>query len=339
MKLFQLIISRVRAFRERKKKVRYFKEFEKQLKIKYSQSAPESTIDKCIIIMLDKHFDGGGLVDKLKGIVTAKYIADYLMIPFFIYNEEERVPIHNFLKPLTSNYLFDPESLNFSSYAEPVVFINYAPTNKKDILKRFTEKKQYHFYCNLDLIGYFENASSANLASVWSAYFNSLFLFDSLIQAKWSESDLNSKKCISVHFRFTSLLGDFKDVWDRQVTTSEQEEIIKLCINGLTQLTQSYDGDYHFLIFSDSVKFLESIFKCSLVLKFKDRLVIDIENIDHTGINRGSKVLERAITDFYFISKCQLVFQIYVRGMHKSDFSKYGAYLGGVPFRIVELER
>jgi hypothetical protein len=284
-----------------------------------------------IILILDEKFQHGGLVDKMKGIVSGYYLSIISKNNFSIYFSNTQNPLLTILSK-SINIITEHDKLSFSKFnASPILWYNYVPKSKKYILWRLKYKMQVHLYCNVNILPVFSNNIS-EMAELWSKNFNEIFTFDinSLINY-----DFNKYQIIGVHLRFMDTFGDFKDLKASSYTQDYRLSCINWCIDTLLKLFSDFPN-YKFLIVSDSKYFLDCCKDLPVISSQKERFIIDSDLIGHIHLINEFEIFKKAVSDFVSLSLCNKVFQIRYGFMHNSDFSRYASYINLSDFELIE---
>jgi hypothetical protein len=305
--------------------------FEHRLKRKYKNNNQELILSGLICIF-DKKFQHGGLVDKIKGIVSGYYLAKIANIDFYIYFSNPQNPLISIINNSIVNVITDKSQLSFSKkYSTPILWYNYMPRSYRNILRRLKSKNQIHFYCNVNILPVFITESTTFIDK-WSNLFHQIFKIDSFYISK---SNFIDNKYIGVHFRFMDLFGDFTDLNFSNYTEEYRSLCLEWCINTLQNLVNKYK-DYKFLIVSDSKYFLDYCNKISFISVNKDRFIIENRQIGHIYIDQRIEIFEKAVSDFISLSLCNKIFQVRYGKMHNSDFSRYASYVKKVDFELIQ---
>ena len=291
-----------------------------------------------IVLMFDENYSSGGLMDKIKGIISGKYIADQLGLDFYVYIKNRNFPIHNFLKSNQNIFRDENYEMVYNSKSKPIILYNYSPT-KKTILDKFKSKKQYHLYCNMNFIPNFNfGIDQFQQNRIWSKYFNEMFSFSSSIVKLDQLSHIQKNNKIAIHLRFMNSLGDFKDIRNIELPNDEKEKLVQNCLQKITNTIKENIEIEKVLIFSDSAHFLNLVKPHFANTEFEQKIFINSENIKHSALNFDDKVFEKTILDFYQMSTCCKIFQIHYKNMHKSDFSKYASIVSNSEYYLIESE-
>jgi hypothetical protein len=287
-----------------------------------------------LILMFDNNFSQGGLVDRLKGVVSAFYFSQKLNLQLFIFFSNPEDPFISILNQSNLKILTCVKQVSFSKKTSyPIVWINYFPRYGFKYLSRLSKSKQIHLYTNMNVLpNLFKTNLEANKA--WSLIFNQIFIYNTPFVFQ-SLRPAIIKNIIGVHLRFIGLLGDFKDLRDHSVSSEYIKYMLDWCINNIISISDSNPYSY-FLIVSDSklfLEYLENYFNSTLL---KNKIIIDKKNIAHTALSLDQMIFNKAYSDFISLSMCHKIFQLRYGKMHKSDFSKYASILSMNDFIIIE---
>lgn len=312
------------------------KRAEKKLLINYKKNKISTNSKNEIVLMFDENYSSGGFMDKIKGIISGKYIADQLGLDFYVYIKNKNFPIHNFLQSNQNIFRNENYELEYNKNSKPIILYNYSPS-QKNILKKFKSKNQYHLYCNMNFIPNFNlGKDEFELNRIWSNYFNEIFSFSSTILNLDELSHIQKNNKISVHLRFMNSLGDFNDIRNNELPNAEKEKLIDNCLQAIKKILIEHKEIEKVLIFSDSASFLNLVKPYFANTEFEQKIFVNADNIKHSALNFDEKVFEKTILDFYQMSNCCKVFQIHYKNMHKSDFSKYASLVNNIEYQLIE---
>ena len=290
-------------------------------------------VEPSIVIMFDNKFMHGGLLDRIKGIITAKMIAEELGYTFKIYADTTTFNLFKFLLPRSEKIVAKKTDLIFNVWkSKPVVIYNLVKITKQELIGKFKSQKQYHLYCNLDLtkrLASFEN--DEQYFSFWSNQFFQLFSFNQWFEDYYNKHISATHLC-GIHLRFTSLLGDFEEVENIPLQQEEKSALIKSCLEKIQQLVLSL-AYKKFLVVSDSSSFL-NIVKASIPSTEEKEIIILDGNIGHVDVKHNDEVLQKAILDFYLLQRCKEIHQVLGYRMYNSQFSRYASIAGSSKYLL-----
>lgn len=329
------IAHRFKLFLLKQSKLRDFGRFEDTLYNAYYSLEHKTGSSQTLIVMIDEHTPKGGLVDKLKGIISGYLLAEVLHYQFFVYIKVDNFPLYDFIKSYFPVYLHS-ETNNVLSFnakqSRPFVLYNHLPISFNWTLRRLRKIQQIHLYCNLNLTSLIKKCSKSDAARHWGQTFQTLFYFDDRIFNAFPSIPRQVKK-VGIHLRFMSLLGDFQDSGvDPHLFPDKQVLLIDTCKRKFLELMKMEDNDAFFFLFTDSVKFIDAVLGDADIKAMNKIIYTDKSNIAHTGLMGKAEALERAVKDFYYLSRCDKVYLIKEPGMHNSDFSRYASFIRGIDF-------
>lgn len=290
----------------------------------YKKSAPGLTI---IFAAKSQH---GGLMDRVKGIISAAQIAESCELPLRIYEENDAVGILNFLKLKNDDFLLKNTNGFFNTWTSKLVLLNdKVKYPKEELLRLFRKKLNYHLFCNLDFSGVL--FGQANAQKSWHDWFHKLFYFDEGLVLK-AQSILGQQETCGIHLRFTSILGDFDDTTKVSLAAEDREALIKSCADEVFNLIQLHPWK-QFMVVSDSTTFLDHIKKNQHLAGTKKLIWAD-GTIGHVDYNKNAKVIEKTILDFYLLTRCSKIIQVKESRMYNSQYSQYAAMVSGMPYEL-----
>jgi hypothetical protein len=282
---------------------------------------------KQIIIIFDGKFQHGGLVDRLKGIVSFYQISEKLNADFKIY----------FKHPFDLEFFFNPNSYNWKSSesdlrwnplkTKVLYFMDDFKSNPYKIIKS-SNKNKIIVFANIDYSkSIYPDLNIFQHQTKWKESFDVLFKKTLFLELKIKSLKIVNES-IAIHTRFTSILGDFKDASINEVSNERKIEIINELKHQIIEIEkQSNFKDIY--IFSDSLTFLDNI-KRTTKYKTIDGIPkhIDFDN----NKNDIKDVHLKTFVDFFAISEIKTVCLLKTKEMYNSSFSKYAAIVGGNEF-------
>lgn len=280
-----------------------------------------------IIICFDGVVSHGGLLDRLKGVISFYEVAKKRNVDFKIHFNH---PFHlsDFLEPNEVNWQI--ENLKFNPFQDEVLyFMNNFEVNPLDLIHP-TKKKNYYIYCNVDYLKTMHSSlSELEINELWRNNYNHLFKESMLLQD--AILNLPQEKNIVCHTRFTTLMGDFSDTTSIVLNKEEKDVLVNKILEKLQGIHQENDN-LPLYVLSDSVVFLT-------IIKKQTNFKTLSGTPKHVDVKSDSSSLEehlKTFTDFYFMSKSEQVFLLKIDKMYNSGFSRYAAIIGNKPFLIVE---
>ena len=284
---------------------------------------------KRIIICFNGVVPHGGLVDRLKGIISFYDIAKTLDYEFYI-QFNNPFNLNAFLEPNKCDWSIKDVAVTYNPITTKIIsIINNFDVNPLQIIKK-SKANTFLVYSNIDYLSKIHNdLSEKALSEKWRHHFNVLFKKSDMLQQKLnviSEQPFNS-----FHTRFTSIMGDFVDTTSYVISETEKEALLLKLKNKVTELTNTSNIKYY--AFSDSSIFLNYIAKeCSVNLVEGQPFHMDDFN--------GDSTLEahlKTLLDFFMIAKSKKVYFLKADKMYNSAFSKYAAIVGDKSFQRIEI--
>lgn len=304
----------------------------------YNSAVPEiQEITDCkrgIIHICDGKVYHGGLTDRILGALSAYKFSLGFKLPFYICWTDP-FDITKYLEPATFDWRISPSRvIRNSNISFPVLvdqshnkskrarFINRIPFH----LFHLCHKRQFHYYTNLE--PYQEDIPYL---------YNKLFKPSERLSAalKIHQRNLGSKYW-SFSFRFSTLLGDLKDVINKPLNEEDAKALIKRNIEEFKVMISEMPHDYRILVASDSTTFLNAI---------KDvdpRIYIVPGGISHIDQNReGDKdnddeIWMKTFIDQHLIMDAEKVHLMKTGKMYNSGFPRFAALIGNRPYIVHE---
>ncbi|OEK08858.1 hypothetical protein A8C32_00855 [Flavivirga aquatica] len=282
---------------------------------------------KRIIICFNGVLPHGGLVDRLKGILSFYEISKILDYDFFI-QFNNPFPLDAFLEPNLVPWRIDEAAIKYNPIGTKLIYaVNNFDANPLEEIKK-ARAHTFIVYANIDYLKIFYPKKNVEvLETKWRLNFNELF--NKTIHLKTKLNNIEKDKYISFHTRFTSLMGDFKDTTKLVLLDDEKEALcLKLQKKIKTILSINNHKCY---AFSDSINFLNKI-------KQKETVNLVEGSPFHMDNFTKESTLDahlKTLIDFFMIANSEVVYFIKIDKMYHSSFSKYAAIIGDKPFKMI----
>ena len=285
-----------------------------------------------IIYMSDGKYSGGGLADKLKGIITLYKYAKSHSINFKI-NWTHPFNLLDYLEP--NNYdwiLADGDVVYDQRVSYPFCLQYHAKPEEEQLQCNYHQKKLDRFFAKKQNLNQYHIYTNATLFSKqeYHILFHELFKPVHRIEAALDDciSELHGDEFVAVHFRFIELLGDFNDEWsDCTLPDFEKERYIN---DGISEIEKVFIENKHMkvLVSSDSKTFLE---RCRSL----PYVYIIPGEISHTNI-KGAITYDKEFLDLLMLSKAKKIYVFHRDKMWRSGFPLAASMIGNVP--LVQIE-
>lgn len=273
-----------------------------------------------LIFMADGKWMHGGLTDRLRGMASAYKFATEHNLDFKIYHTSPFL-LQEILEPNKVNWIIDEKQISKNcSIAKPVLLYR-EDFNNDSALERQLDKshKQFHLYSCVDTLG-----------EKFAEYFNTLFKPSALLAQEVEHySKLLGENYTAISFRFQNKLGDFKEFTFKELPAKDKQKLM----NAALEAIKREESQNKILVTADSPTFLAEAEKLPNVITVKGTSI-------HIDFNSSKKAVNyiKAFTEFFLISKATQA-KLYRNRKYKtypSNFPKYAASLGNVPFVIIE---
>ncbi len=278
---------------------------------------------KQIIICFDGNFPHGGLVDRLKGIVSFYEISKILNYDFKImFNHPFK--LEEFLSPNLIDWLLADEAIKYNFLSTKVLYLmNDFERNPLEIINK-TKANTIIVYSNIDYLSVLYPQKNRNeLDQIWRNNYFELFKTSNYLNEILKNNPKVNRRVF--HIRFTTLLGDFSDSTKKVLKDDEKYDLIEKVITRIDSIVDTI-SDRVIYVLSDSQLFLNYIEK-NTKYKILEGTPKHLEN--------SSPVLEfhaKTFSDFYFLIESEEIYLIKIGEMYNSSFSRYAAVIGNKNF-------
>lgn len=283
---------------------------------------------KQIVVCFDGVFPHGGLVDRLKGMISFYQIAQELGYDFKILFDNP-FDLKLVLEPNQVDWKIDKSEIEWHPIKSKFLYlVNDFKANPLQIIKQ-SNAKTFFVYANIDYgKATFSDCTDKELENKWRTSFNALFKKSTLLESKLNA--LEAKPYIAFHSRFTSLMGDFADTTTKVLSDKEKTALLTRLLGAIARVKAEHNQNAY--VFSDSVNFINFI-------KAKTQVKTIEGNPFHMDNFEGDSNLEghlKTLIDFFMISKSEKVYFLNIKPMYNSSFSKYAAIIGNTKFIRLE---
>jgi hypothetical protein len=273
-----------------------------------------------LIFMADGKWMHGGLTDRLRGMASAYKFTTEHNLDFKIYHTSPFL-LQEILEPNKVNWIIDEKQISKNcSIAKPVLLYREDFDNDSALERQLDKShEQFHLYSCVDTLG-----------EKFAEYFNDLFKPSALLTQEIEHySKLLGTNYTSFSFRFQNKLGDFKEFTFKELPAKDKQKLMNAALDAIKR----EESQNKILVTADSPTFLAEAEKLPNVITVKGTSI-------HIDFNSSKKAVDylKAFTEFFLISKATQA-KLYRNRKYKtypSNFPKYAASLGNVPYEIVE---
>ncbi|MDO5571896.1 MAG: hypothetical protein Q4F97_10620 [Bacteroidales bacterium] len=295
---------------------------------KYFTGEKMADFQPMIISSIDGRRNMLGLTDRFKGIVTCYALSKVQNIPYKC-NFTHPFNLDQILVPNKYDWTVKENQLTNYRNDAKIIILRKSPT-LKPLLRYFPIKKQLHVYANFDYLDEINRRYNTNFT--FGALFNELFKPSEELQQQ-IDHHLNQigEPFVACVFRFQSLLNDFKEYKFKNINDEQlREMLIKKNVDAVKKIINMTNKKV--LVTSDSITFLKEISKVEGVYTLPGEIV-------HMGctFDKSTSVYMKSFLDFYMLSNADEVYSIGTKEMYNTQFPRYAALLGNVPFQRIRV--
>lgn len=297
----------------------------------YLRLPQKKAISNVVCFIIDPSMKHLGFADRLKAIVNTYYIAKKSGLGFKLYFNHP-FALSKYLVPNKVDWEMQMSDLDCSLFSSHLAA--YTAEFPMPILKR----GQYHvyWYRGIDMllnIWRLKTDDKEIVQKEWSKTFkecyDELFKPSEYLDKLLASTNMEKRAYVSVHFRFVNALGYFEDAGTRYPVLSEekQKQLIADCLDSLQRIREKHQG-LPIYVFSDSEKFVGIC-----VAKGYHRILGG--KIGHVSFADSESSVDKAMLDFFTMSRSEKVYAVLLPHMYGSVFSQYAAAVGGADFERI----
>lgn len=298
----------------------------------YYTSMDKKPYSNYVLCLYEGAVQGGGLADRLKGVISTYMVAKELGKEFRLCFLEP-FPLLEYFSPNAYDWRILPEEICRDRFLTKIVVLDNTQDSGYQIKKQLKylrkaikePERQIHVYTNASLC----------YEGDYGKLFEELFKpSERLQQSINKQQKLIGGAYISVSCRFLNLFGDFNETYGRGDVLSESEkQILSDRIREEIEYLYKQYPDKRILLNSDSVTFLEQYSNVDYIYTVDG-------NITHIDNSRGLftyEKYEKTFLDFMMIAGAEKVFLIKSDEMYKSGFPYAASRIYNRPFEIIDL--
>ncbi len=304
-----------------------------------------------LVFMVDGKWMHGGLTDRFRGMTSAYKFAIEHNLDFKIYHSSP-FSLQEILQPNKVDWIIDEKEISHDkAVAKPVLLYREDFDNDSALERQLdSSHEQFHLYSCIDTVG-----------EDFPKYFNELFKPSPILEKELEQyGELLGTGYTTISFRLQNKLGDFKEFTFKELPETGKRELMYAAINVLKEMPHQVGHDkthadttlssptlYHtdtkaeitkllsgkILVTADSPAFLAEAEKMPNIVTVKGKSI-------HIDFNDSANATDymKAFTEFFLISRASKA-MLYRNRKYKtypSNFPKYAAMLGHVPYEIME---
>lgn len=296
-----------------------------------------------LVFMADGKWMHGGLTDRLRGMTSAYKFAKEHGLNFKIFHTSPFL-LQEILQPNKIDWTIDETKISYdSAVAKPVLLYREDFENVSALERQLdASHEQFHLYSCVDTVN-----------EKFPEYFNELFKPSPILAQELEKySEMLGASYTAISFRFQNKLGDFKEFTFKELKDADKQELMNAAlemlkadpapeqVRGDKKAGMTVQGDNvsgmtttKILVTADSPTFLAEAEKTPNVVTVKGKSI----HIDFNSSKNAEDYL-KAFTEFFLISKASkaTLYRNRKYETYPSNFPKYAALLGNVPYEIVE---
>lgn len=290
-------------------------------------SLRKSSAKKCIIVCFNGYVPHGGLVDRLKGIISFYEISKILDYDFYIqFDNPFRLEI--FLEPNLVNWKIENVKWHLLD-TELVYVINNFEINPLEKIKS-SKANVFLVYANVDYSKiFYPHKDDTQLEKEWNKNFFELFKKSAILEECCN--NILVKPYISFHARFANLMGDFVDTTNKVLLDEEKSELCEVLFKEINKVSDTHN---HFIyVLSDSTCFINFL-KVKMNICTTPGIPFHMDNFKRITNFEGQL---KTFIDFFALANSEKVYFLHLKPMYNSSFSKYASIVGNTQYERIDL--
>ena len=272
------------------------------------------------IMVFDPSTKYGGWIDRVKGMISVYELARLTGRTFQVHTGSA-FPLDGMIEPATFDWRVALETLRWNPF-ETRFHVSRDRWIGAFPALRASRQKTIFIETNLDYLPELHpELDKQAVRTLWGDRYRELFRPSASLEAELAP--LVDRTATAIHARFTSLLGDFKDVTSKVLDADERTRLLAACVERVRELARTHRN---IIVFSDSTTFLAAVDQIENVRTLPGRPT----HLDHEA--RVTDSLRKTLVDFHVMVACERIIQLRLGEMYDSNFSRYASYINDVPF-------
>ncbi len=285
--------------------------------------ALDREVEPRAIMIFDPSTRYGGWIDRVKGMISVYELARLTGRSYRVY-AGPTFPLDELVEPATFDWRIARESLRWNPL-ETGFHVSRDRWTDSFAALRTSRRKTMFVETNLDYLPELHpELDRLAIKKLWGDRYRELFKLTPALESEVHA--LVDSTAIALHARFTSLLGDFRDVSSRALEPAARDRLLHACVERVQELARA-DAARRIIVFSDSVTFLRAVEAAAPNIV---TIPGQPTHLDHESRVKDS--LRKTLLDFNVMVRCERIVQLRLGGMYDSNFSRYASYVHNVPF-------
>jgi hypothetical protein len=288
---------------------------QRRIPITLAKSAPRA------VMIFDPSSKYGGWIDRVKGMISVYELARLTGRSFHVH-AGPTFPLDGLIEPATFDWRIDRAAVRWNPL-ETGFHISRDRWVDRFPALRSSSRRTLFVDTNLDYLPELHPELDKHaVRTLWGERYRELFKLAPDLEAEVRA--LVDDSAVAVHARFTSLLGDFKDVVSKELPLDERAKLLDACIARLREIAAAHRK---VIVFSDSTSFLQA---ATVAAPNIVTIPGAPAHLDH--VSQVKETLRKTLLDFHVMVRCERVIQLRLGPMYDSNFSRYASFVLDVPF-------
>lgn len=291
----------------------------------YTRNNEIKNVKPYVIYMADGRVIHGGLVDRLRAMVTLYVFSKKKGIDFKIHFSSP-FSLSDYLEPNLYNWQINDNNISYNSCVSKAIVVKSNRIDEDKNLENRLGKDigtvQLHVYTNAF-------SKSIDFKKEFAELFKPSDALNEAIAVNLSRL---SNDYVSITFRFQQLLGDFKEGNYRILDDSDKTKLIGRCDHFVNEVRQKHSTINKILITSDSSSYLKHVKE-----KYDFVYIIpgEVLHVDYTD-NDSDLAYMKSFVDLFMLSRAKKLYNFSTGAMYRdSGFAAFAATIGGKPYERV----
>ena len=283
---------------------------------------------KQVIICFDGFSQHGGLVDRLKGIISFYEASKLTGFEFKIYHQFP-YQLEVFLEPNLYDWNATEADMKWHFFKTKFLYCMLDFKLNPIAFLQNTKNQKIFVYNNIDYLEkIFPKATKEQLQTIWANAFHTLFKKSEFLQQQINSYNLKQPR-LAIHSRFTSILGDFIDTNSKVLPQETQKQLFKDLEQAVSEISNEVNLS-NVYIFSDSFTYLNYM-KKNTNFNILEGLPLHPDN--KKGLKYTHQQHAKTFIDFFAMAESTMIILVRKPFMYPSAYPLYASYIYQKPFK------
>lgn len=298
-----------------------------------SADAAKAASREAVVSVFAGNHIGGGLIDRLRGIVCSYIICKQRGLDFRIHFVHP-FNLGDYLVPAIYDWRIAPDEVSFTPDTGIMVIETFTNTIEEQQMQKRRLTKAFRGKATGSQLHVYSNANFCYGDGTFGSAFRELFTPSPRLQQRLDAigMDISCEGYISVSARFQNLMGDFNEQnFSEPLPQNERQALLSRCLDALERIHRNHPAK-RILVCSDSITFTHAA-QCRDYVYVVEGVTTHIDN----DAPESYEYYEKTFLDFYSIAAAGKSYLLLGGQLFNSGFPYAASLAGNHEFEIYKI--